>query len=243
MTESERVSRFEAAYNRIDHALTDAISHMGNRRKFGFSAKVRILASRRKRLARHADALLDMAELRNAVVHGHTGEDTYMAVPSEQTVLELEEIERDVFSPEKVMPKFQRSVTTVRADQSLADVWKLVKDEGFSRFPVYDSHGFVGLLTSNGFARWCAAQLNGSRLDVDTAQAKVADVLEKDHRREAVQFVSRDALIDDVEDLFAQVQPLEAVIITEHGRREERPIGMVCAMDIAGQRNHSNNHH
>jgi len=236
MTEDERIARFEAAYNRIDRALTDALAPAGDRRKFGFSAKVRILSNRRKHLARHADFLLEIGELRNALVHGYTGDTVYIAVPSENTVEELERVEKEVFSPERVTPRFARRVMTVRPDQSLADVWRLVHQDGFSRYPVYGDGGFVGLLTSDGFLRWCAAQMNGTRLDVDASSVRVEDVLEKDHRKAAVVFVSRNALIDDVEDVFAQTKPPEAVIITERGRPDERPIGLVCAADIAGRR-------
>jgi hypothetical protein len=45
--------------------------------------------------------------------------------------------------------------------------------------------------------------------------------------------VARDALIDEVDDLYSGKQPLEAVIVTEHGRPSERPLGIICASDVA----------
>ena len=233
MTETERVDRFEAAYNRIDHELTDLTSSGGDRRKHGFAAKVRIAANRRKRLAKFSDFLLEIGELRNALVHGRLGDETYLAVPSEATVLELERIEKSAFSPERVLPRFERKVVKLQAGQPLADAWRLVREDGFSRYPVYEQNRFVGLLTSNGFARWCARQLKGTKIDVDTADARVGDVVAFDHRREAVEFVSREALIDDVEQMFRETRPLEAVLITEHGRPDQSPIGMICAQDMA----------
>lgn len=238
MTESERIERFESAYNRIDHALGDMTGSGGNRRRTGFAAKVGIVTSRRRRLAKFKDFLLEIGELRNALVHSRTGADEYIAVPSERTVLELERIEQAAFSPEKVMPRFARPVMTLKSDQTIAAAWQLMRDDGYSRYPVYDSADgtFIGLLTSNGFARWAASQLQGTRLNLDTAAVPVAAVLAKDHRRENAVFVSREALIDDVDELFRESRPLEAVIITEHGKPNQKPLGMICASDIAAMK-------
>lgn len=234
MTESERVARFEAAYNRIDRALTGMVSGGGgNRRKHGFAAKVRIAAGRRRNLARYVDFLLEIGELRNALVHGRTDELEYLAVPNESTVLELERIEQAAFSPEKVLPRFARNVVTLQPQQPIIDAWRLVRTDGYSRYPVYDARGeYLGLLTANGLARWAASRLNGSKLELDAANVTVLDVLERDHRRSAVEFVSRNTLIDDVDELFQRTKPLEAVIITEHGTPNEPPLGMICARDL-----------
>lgn len=231
MTEKDRVERFEAAYNRIDHALTELTEQ--KRHKRPFAAKVRLAANRRRRLGRHADFLLEIGELRNALVHQRTDRDYYIAVPNEDTVLELERIEQRMFSPPRVTPKFLRKVTVLQADQSLADVLTHIRDDGYSRYPVYERDSFVGLLTTNGMARWAADNVTGGRLDVDLTKVSVNDVLPADHRRESVAFVARDAFIDDVDLMFAGKSPLEAVIITENGKPHETPLGMICSAEIA----------
>jgi predicted transcriptional regulator len=236
MTEDERVDRFEAAYNRIDRGLSDLIDDRSDRRKHGFSAKVRIAASRRRRFSRFKDFLLEVGELRNALVHSRIGADEFLAVPSEKTVLELEWIEQAMFAPEKVLPRFQGNVLTLRADQTLAEAWALVRDDGYSRYPVYDRDGFIGLLTSNGFARWTANHAHGGKIEVDATTVSVREVLAADHRRDAVEFVSRDALVDDIDQLFVDRKVLEAVLITANGQRTERPLGMICAANMASRR-------
>jgi len=234
MTEEERIKRFETAYNRIDHALADMIGKNTDRRKT-FAAKVRIVASRQRRMGKYADFLSEIGDLRNALVHNRTDEDHYIAVPSEETVLELERIEKELFSPERVAPRFERNVTTFAPDQTLAEVLDLLRDDGYSRYPVYSKAGFVGLLTSNGIARWAASNVKNDRLDINLDHVQLSDVLELDHRRDRVAFVSRDALIDDVDDMFTQEKQLEAVLITPSGKPHEKPIGMICAPDIASR--------
>ncbi|MHC5023653.1 MAG: CBS domain-containing protein [Planctomycetota bacterium] len=236
MTEDERVRRFEIAYNRVDHYLGEAIgdSALGRRRRF--AARVRTAAHRRRRLARHVDFLLEAGELRNAIVHNRLGDGSYIAVPNEQTVLELERIERKLSAPDRVFPRFERTVRTLAPDSTLADALGLIRDDGFSRYPVYGREGFVGLLTANGVTRWCADQLHGGHLEVDATAVHVADLLEADHHRENVAFVARDALVDDVDEMFSDTT-LEAVIITEHGRTHEKPLGMICPPDVAALEN------
>lgn len=233
MNDDDRIDRFESAYNRIDQALAELIGEQADRRKHAFAAKVRVAASRQRRLAKYVDFLLKIGELRNAVVHNRTGEEIFVAVPSEATVLELERIEQQIVAPERVEKKFLRKVLTLRPDQSLAEAFQMVRDDGYSRYPVYEKGRFVGMLTANGFTRWIAGQMNNSYINIDASKVRVADILERDHRRDRATFVSRNALVDDVEQLFVKNQALEAVIVTEHGREDEQPIGMICPADIA----------
>jgi CBS domain-containing protein len=239
MTEAERVERFEAAYNRIDRALNELIrgGKDHGRHKQGFTAKVRTLANQQRRYARYADFLLEIAELRNAIVHNRFGDEMYIAVPNEATVTELEHIEQRMLAPDRVIPQFQKVVMTLDPGDTLAETWKRIAEHGYSRFPIYAPEGFVGLLTFGGIARWCAKHVRQGRLEIDATSVHVEDVLAEDRRRERVAFVDRDALVDDVDDLFTQQfasgKPLEAALVTEHGKPHERPIGIICASDVA----------
>ena len=233
MTEKERVERFEAAYNRIDHRLTEFTEQQGRRRKHPFASKLRATANRYRRMKKYVDFLLEIGELRNAIVHGRTDNDYFIAVPNEDVVLNLEKIEQRMFSPESVNSKFVKKVTVLQSDQSLNDVLKLIRSDGYSRYPVYDGKSFVGLLTTNGLARWLASHVNDGIVDSNLQTVSISEVLEADHRKEAVAFVTRKALIDDVETMFTNRHPLEAVIITEHGRTHETPIGLIGPADIA----------
>ncbi|MGI9013532.1 MAG: CBS domain-containing protein [Phycisphaerales bacterium] len=235
MTDEERVRRFETAYNRIDRALEDLTQRgdSSKERRRTYASKVRIAANRVRRLARHVDFLLEVGELRNAIVHNRLGDGSYIAVPNEQTVLELETIEKRLFSPEKVVPRFQRTVQSLQVHDSLALAWELVRSTGFTRFPVYENGSFIGLLTSNGFTRWCAGAMDKKgQLTIDTHDVQVRDVMATDHHREFAALVAVDATIDEVAELFRENALLEAVIVTQHGRATEKPIGLICASDI-----------
>lgn len=232
MTERERIERFEAAYNRIDKALEEAAGRDKGGRRRTYAARVRSAANRMRRIGKHVDFLLEIGELRNAIVHNRTGDGHYIAIPLEETVTRLEEIERSLFAPERVVPKFQCAVRTVDADDSLSDVADAIRTTGFTRFPVYRSGSFLGLLTSDGLVREFAGKVTGGRLEVQLGEVRVADALEVDRRRERTAFVSRETPVDDVEVLFRENPRLEAVIITEHGRLTEKPMGLITPSSV-----------
>lgn len=232
MTERERIDRFETAYNRIDRDLGKLIGDTAERRH-GFAARVRIAANKRRRLARHVDFLLEIGELRNALVHTRVEVDHYLASPTAEVVSQLEHISESIAAPPTVIPSFARTVITIDAAGSLAQAWELIRQDGYSRYPVYEHGAFVGLLTSNGFARWCAAHVHHGRLDADMRNVLVRDVLQADHRRDAIVFLPANAPIDDALIAFADDPRLEAILITQHGRPTEPPLGLIAAGDIA----------
>ncbi len=236
MTEQERIERFENAYNRIDRHLNlmlDENDRYDRRRPF--AKKVRDASHRMRRLGRHKDFLLEIGELRNALVHNRTGDELYLATPSEETVVTLENVERLITAPEQVLPRFQGPVARLSCEDTLETAWEKVRDTGYSRFPVYDDGEFAGLITSHGFARWCASKVRDGRLEVDLTSTTVQDVLTIETHRNNAAFLPRTALIDDAEVLFAKRHgALDAVLITEHGRPDQTPLGMICPADIAG---------
>jgi len=146
----------------------------------------------------------------------------------------LEELETKIFRPAAVLPRFARSVHTLAPDQTLGDMLRRIRDDGYARYPVYGPEGFVGLLTTKGISVWLASAIEESDLEAAFEQVTVADLLESDSRRERVAFVGRDALVDDVDRMFDERRPLEAVLVTEHGRLHEQPLAMICPGDLVG---------
>jgi glycosyltransferase involved in cell wall biosynthesis len=162
-------------------------------------------------------------------------EDHYIAVPSEETVLELEQIEKDSSRPSESFHdssgRSSRFLLTRRL-RKCSTCCEMTATRGIRCMRKKD---LLGLLTSNGIARWAAGNVKQDRLEIDLNTVKLADVLMEDHRKDRVAFVSRDAFIDDVDDLFTREKQLEAVLITPSGKPHEKPIGMICAPDVASR--------
>lgn len=260
--EIERIARFEAAYNRLDREMQQALDEPREGRRRGFASCVRQIAAERRHFGRHLDFLLEVGELRNALVHNRYGATEYIAVPTLATVEKLEQIDEELRSPTPLRALAARDVVTVDATDRVGRVLTLVREKGVVRFPVRRDGRIVALLTASGIVRWIASHDldacalpaaargarppkgaldapvpagdgdEGERIICTIASITVAEVLARDHRRDEFAIRARDTSADDALTLWSKNPRLEAVIITERGRAEETPIGIATATDL-----------
>lgn len=223
------IEQFEIDYNDIDRFLKSALNLP---KENAFSAAVRSYARSNPRWV-HVDLLLDVAELRNLLIHGKTARG-FPAVPTPALAQELHACREALLNPERVIPRFQRAVKTVAPNDSLATVLHLVQAYNYSQFPVYDDKKFRGLLTENGITRWLAAHLSTDLTLVEFEDAKVSAALRQEEEPKNCAFIGRKASVDELRALFYRDVDLEAVLITDTGKRSETPLGIASRSEIAG---------
>ena len=254
-----RVDRFESAYNRIDREMQRILDEPREGRRRGYASSVRQIANVRRHFGRHLDFLLEVGELRNALIHNRFGEVEYIAVPTEATVRKLESVDEELRKPTLLRALAAREVVTVESTDRIGRVLSLVHDKGFVRCPVRRDGRIIALLTASGIVRWIAshdldtcalpldakatpetpgrldAQLDsehGERIVCAIASVTVGEALARDHRRDEFAVLSRDASADDALSLWTRNPRLEAVILTEHGKATEVPVGIATATDL-----------
>jgi CBS domain-containing protein len=253
-----RIARFEGAYNRIDRELQRLLNEPREGRRRGFAASVRQIAAERRHFARHLDFLLEAGELRNALVHNRFGDVEYIAVPTEATVRQLELIEEELRTPVPLRALAAKEVVSISTTDRIGHVLALVRDKGVVRFPVRRDGRIVALLTASGLVRWIAshdiescvlpdreppraaagpldaraATSNGERIICAIASVTVGEALARDHRKDEYALLPRTASADEALSLWSKNPRLEAVIITEHGRADEAPLGIATATDL-----------
>ena len=84
---------FLISFNRIEKWMRD---EMGNARNMGFTELVRRLAQRKQLMIRkYEDDLLQLAQLRNAIVHDRIAVDFVIAEPNDWTVKRIQLIEQE----------------------------------------------------------------------------------------------------------------------------------------------------
>lgn len=116
---------------------------------------------------------------------------------------------------------------------SILKVTDAIKRYGYSKFPVYKNKKCVGLLTSSSIVKWMAQNMESSL--VNLADIHVADIMnyEKEY---PIEIVSKEINIFEVENLFEKAhkkkRKIEAVIITENGKVDEAPLGMITLWDL-----------
>lgn len=219
---------FLASFNRIEKWLQKELP--GDER-FGFSELVR-RASKQKIsvIEEYEDDLLQIAQLRNAIIHDRISPDFVIAEPNEWVLNRLIEIEKRLTHPEMVVPRYEKYVTGFEEDIPLTELLKIVAQHGYSQFPIYRKGTFLGLITAHGLGIWMAKQHKNDCLQIGGLQAK--DVLISDRRSQNFRFASATTFVYEVTRWFHTNPSLEAVLITRDGKPNGNLLGIIRPKDV-----------
>ena len=229
--DAERVDRFLAAFNTVDRLLRERTGVADH----GVPFRTVLRRFLRDQRWRGAERLDEYAELRNLLVHETLEPDGWLAVPSEQVVRRIEAIRDRLAGGRRADDAFKRRVATVAPATPLRDALAQAHATGFSQFPVVEDDTVVGLLTDRGLARWLAARCAASGplvLSEAVAGATVADVLEADADRRTWDLAARDEPADRVLARFVERPELEAVLVTQHGKADQKLLGIATHVDV-----------
>ncbi|MFE4525731.1 CBS domain-containing protein [Cytobacillus firmus] len=231
MTQSEKIARFEAAFNRIHVQLKKLVKDPREHAPYG---EVLYAARNLHNVVRtHYDLLRLFGKLRNAIVHERIQKDFYIAEPHDEVIEEIERISETLMKPPLALSIASQPVITHSPETSLMDILKIIDTKGFSQIPIYEDNHFQGLLTEGGIAKWLSRNAVKRTISIEDVLVKDILPLEKKHN---VKFLSRGSSIYDLEDAFEQSfdsnEKLEAILITEHGSRTQKPIGIVTSWDL-----------
>ncbi|MBM7606355.1 putative transcriptional regulator [Metabacillus crassostreae] len=227
---SALAERFEVAFNRIHHVLKTLNPH---EYQDAFVKLLSISSRKHPFINSFYVDLKQFAKLRNALVHERLQTNTYIATPNEDVVLQIEKIARQLSAPPKVMKIATKTVVTLQSTHSIEYVIKTMDTSSYNQFPIYRDHEFSFLLTEGGLTSWLASNIKDGQINLTKSTANELNGFEDKHN---VSFVSKNMNILELEDLFEQYfqqkKKLEAVIVTENGSRNERPLGIITPWDL-----------
>lgn len=219
---------FLAAFNRVEKWLQHTY---GGQQVPGFSELVRRLSKNRQlQVARFQDDLLEIAQLRNAIVHDRISPTFVIAEPNEWIVNKLLTIEKELTKPDYVLPKYRKKVMTFDEETSLKTILKSVNDNGFLQFPIYGKGVFKGLITAKGIGTWLAKHVENDMISIKNQTARA--IIASDKRRDNVWFVSAKTYDYQIGELFASDPSLEAILITKTGQKNEPLLGLIRPKDV-----------
>lgn len=228
-----RAIPFLAAFNDIESHLRETL---GAKKTDSFRWMVDQANKRHLISEDQAADLREFGDLRNAISHGRYTDDLRpIAEPLPETVAEIEHI-RDILRdpPLALTVLGPQEVRTFSPTAPIGTVLAVIRDTEISQFPVYDNGRSVDLLTTNTIARWVAADLD----DNDHLDARsVAEVLRYAESTDRAVFLPRDVTAQAA--LDAMTMPGKdgslprAGLITEDGRKDQRPIRVIGGSDIA----------
>lgn len=224
----EQAEQFLATFNRIEKWLQN--EYKGHQTP-GFSELVRRLAQQKElQVKTYKDDLLEMAQLRNAIVHDRIAPDFIIAEPNEWVIQKLLFIESQLTHPAKVYPKFKKVVMTFDKTTSLATILKQVKKNGYLQFPIYDNGQFKGLITAKGIGSWLANHVTDESIDISNQSAE--SILASDSRSSNYLFVTKETHIFEVVEKILKDPACEAVLITKNGQANQLSLGLIRPKEI-----------
>lgn len=224
--------RFLVAFNAIEQNLKEQLDL---KRHFSFARMIEYGRKKHPLIEKHEVDLKKFSELRNVIVHERVSPGFIIAEPHMSIVEKIESIRDEITKPKRVFPNYEKNVRTLKTTDVLGTALSLVQRHRYSQFPVYDSGSFVGLLTNNGIANWFAhhaAKMNGSLNEV-----AISELLNFEKHVNNVLFVAKDVYLFEVKEMFIhhlekKMTRLEAVLITETGRRNEKLLGIITPYDV-----------
>lgn len=224
----DRAEEFLSSFNRIEKWFREQLNNPTN---MGFSEMVRRLSRKKdSQVPLFQDDLLQMAQLRNAIVHEQISTDFVIAEPNEWAVNRMLEIEKSLLSPEKVLPRFAKKVTGFDLTISVKEILSIVARKQYSQFPIYDSGIFKGLITVRGLGIWLA--IESSKGDIQLEGRNASELLVSNYKESNYQFVSKETTVFQVEEMFVSQIRLEAILITKDGNPNGSLLGIIRPRDL-----------
>lgn len=181
------------------------------------------------------EKLKQLAKLRNVIVHEPHREGEPIADPRIDAV---EWIEQQALIIEK--PPLVRSVLKIQPpsvlnkNSEISEFLELVSKFDFSQAPVGDGSNVVALITTNAVTRWISsAYISNQGALVE--ESKIEEILTFSENTDHLVFKPRDLKVVDALRIFSGENtsiPPAAILITENGKPEEKPLGICVKSDV-----------
>jgi predicted transcriptional regulator len=227
----EKVDTFLILYNKLDEYLRRHAEQ--TKRDLPFGQRLDNLAGKHSVLRQNAAKLKDYGDLRNAIIHHRDPSGGIIAVPTERTLQEFERIVQAILSPPKLIPRFKSDIHLFSPPDPLVTALQHMREHNYSQV-VVKTEGKLSLLTVEGIARWLEEQAQDDIISV--RDAHIADA-QKYEQVENVSIMNRNQTVYEAMDTFMlaieQKRPrIYALLITEHGKLIESPLGIVTPWDL-----------
>lgn len=223
MESKSNAERFLDAYAQLEAKMTSLCRET---KYVPFSQLLSRLASKNRIISINQESLREYSELRNALVHMRGDYQEIIAEPCDSVTEDIERITQALMSEDSILNYACKPVKTVKKTDTILDAYKIMEEMDTSKIPVYEDHNYVGLLTMGMLAKY--ALENSSDGTVEQA------MIHKDNER--VLFLPKSSnaqlAIKGFDKAMREGNSLLAILITEHGKTNEYPLGIITYADF-----------
>lgn len=183
------------------------------------------------------------ARLRNAIIHNPYQKDAHpIAEPHKETVKKYNDLKNFVMNPPKALSIAipGPNIFTATLETNVQYIIQTMINKSYTHIPVISDEKMIGVFSENTLFSYLA-KTKDCIITNDFTVREFEDFipLEK-HMNEYFVFVPRATLLDEIEGIFQKglkdLKRIAVIYITEHGKPEEKLLGMITAWDLAGYR-------
>ena len=180
-------------------------------------------------------------EVRNLLSHKPKVRQEYSVEPSDEMVKLLEDMIRQLEQAPVIMDLAVPSarILSKSYENNVIATLRQMNDRSFGNVPIMEKGIVKGVLSEKAIVNYLVREEKFHISDKLCLKDIRDYLLLENHQKECYRFVKKDALISDVSALFHQAidqgYRIGMVFITEHGRSDERVLGIVTAWDLAGR--------
>jgi predicted transcriptional regulator len=224
-------------YNEIDHWLRKIY---GKDKFVDHGYLIQELTATNPVVARHQQVLRTAAQIRNSLIHNPLAPTVQpLLEPNPALVKAYREIRNALLSPLTALSIAvpASKIFTVDPRANLHTVLKSMEANTFTHVPIVEDNKMVGVLSENTLLSY----LTKTGEAIITRDMTIADFSEftplSAHKSEQFVFLPRQASLNQVYEVFNKAirahERIGMLFITEHGKAEEKPLGIITAWDLA----------
>jgi len=222
-------TRFVNAYNLLDHSLRAQYNFKTN---ISFTDLIRRCSSLNQVIRVYEDDLIDIARLRNAIVHNSGN--FLIAEPHFEIVELIERISNVIATPPLAMEVLKgTAVETIPANMCVRDFIILSYRVGHSNIPVMGKGALVGVLRRENVMHALGLVTDrGQSIDEYIKGTSIEQYLKQFPNFDHFTIVSDKITIEEVLALFDDNRKLASIIVTENGTVSGQLCGIITTADV-----------
>lgn len=175
--------------------------------------------------------LNDLGDLRNILSHKVDGE--IIAIPTDDAIKNLYDILEKIKKPPLIFDICKNDVSTISPEEKLMITLNTMKKNNYSQIPVYSGSNYLGLLTGNIISRFFASYLDLKGEIISSFDKTIInDLLYLKEDNDDVVIVTRKMNVFEFVESISKKPSLSGIyLITENGRTNEKPLGIITYFD------------
>ncbi len=239
MKKNSLPERFLQIYNELDDYMRKQLKAEVY---VDHSTLLRQMADRNRIFSEHYKDLKMFADMRNLLVHNpYKGNADPILAPHRYIVEKYEDIKNQVLHPKKALSIAVPAnlIYTTTLEDSALKVMQTMNEKVYTHVPVLEGKKMVGVFSENTILSLLSHY--GEALILKDMKIKdFAEFIPLDkHLSETFEFVDRNTLLIEVEELFRKGlvnrKRIGMVFITNSGKKDEDILGILTSWDIAGK--------